>query len=235
MFSWHQQLGPILGHYIDSSGTSINSRRYFAEARLPVVDAARGLAASVVVIHHLDKLYPEVFESLLGRDTMAYSLLRVVADHNVEAVLLFFIISGFCIRATSWKYNFWQRADVIHYACRRAARIIPLYLIALGYTYGVGVAIGQASGNSYSLMTLAGNILFLQTPADSRGVWFVPFGDNGPLWSISFEVFYYLMFPIFILWETRIAVRFGSRTSLVALIMSFASSAMALTIYHVFT
>jgi peptidoglycan/LPS O-acetylase OafA/YrhL len=203
------------------------------EARLPAVDAARGLAASVVVIHHLDKLYPKVFELLLGRDTIPYSLLRFVADHNAEAVLLFFIISGFCIRATSWKYNFLKRADVIHYASRRAARIVPLYLFALGYTYGVGVALGQASGSSYSLKTLAGNILFLQTPEDSRGVWFVPFGDNGPLWSISFEIFYYLLFPIFILWETRVAVRFGNHTWLVMLIMSFASSAMALAINHV--
>ena len=117
-------MGQILRHYLDSSGTSINSRQWTFAKRLVFRLLMRPAAlppASDVSITSTNYIL-NVFESLLRTDTMAYSLLRFVADRNAEAVLLFFIVSGFCIRATSWKYNFWQRANVVHYACRRAAQ-----------------------------------------------------------------------------------------------------------------
>jgi peptidoglycan/LPS O-acetylase OafA/YrhL len=202
------------------------------EARIPALDAARGLAASVVFIHHLDVLYPKALEGLLGRGTWGYWSLKLLSDFNVEAVMLFFIISGFCIRATSRKYNFSQYTDLVHYGRKRMTRIVPPYLIALSFTYAAGVAMGQSLQNSYSLVTLVGNVMFLQTPASTRGVWFVPFGGDDPLWSISFEVFYYAVFPAAILLETRIVNRFQTYGPIAALIMSFALSSMALVLYN---
>jgi peptidoglycan/LPS O-acetylase OafA/YrhL len=145
------------------------------EQRLLAIDAARGVAAGVVFVHHLDVFYPRAFESLLGDRTIGHWLLEFVSELNVEAVMLFFIISGFCIRATSVTYDFGKLGSLLDYGRRRVARIVPLYLIALCFTFGAGVAVGQTSDESYSLGTLAGNMMFLQAPASVRGVWFIPF------------------------------------------------------------
>ena len=172
--------------------------------RSAAIDAARGLAASLVLIHHLDVLYPGAISGLLGEATIARKLVRGLSDMNPDAVMLFFVISGFCIRATSRKFDFSCARRVGDYALRRAARIIPLYLFALGFTFLCGVAMRVEHTKPYTLATLVGNIFFLQTPDGTRGQWFVPYGANGPLWSISYEVFYYAIFPAMALIEARL-------------------------------
>jgi peptidoglycan/LPS O-acetylase OafA/YrhL len=75
------------------------------------------------------------------------------------------------------------------YLVARAARILPLYWLTLF----VGLVINWATLNGRNLADLAGNLLFLQTAAGGGAAhWFVPFTQNGPLWSLSYEVFYYL-------------------------------------------
>jgi peptidoglycan/LPS O-acetylase OafA/YrhL len=147
--------------------------------------------------------------------------------------MLFFVISGFCIQATSRKYDFSRLDDLAHYGLRRAARIIPLYLIAIIFTFAVGAAMGQTADKSFSFYTLAGNLLFLQTPDGTRGNWFVPFGGNAPLWSLSFEVFYYVIFPATVLLERRLPGSAGPRRSLHGLCLTFALCCISLLLYQI--
>ena len=73
---------------------------------------------------------------------------------------------------------------------------MPLFLLALVLAGLVGWSVAPARPSSLTVATLIGNVLFLQTSASTRGTWFEPFAENGPLWSLSFEMFYYLAFPI---------------------------------------
>ena len=51
------------------------------------------------------------------------------------------------------------------------------------------------SPSKFSPVELFGNLFFLQTP-EHLNLWFAPFCGNGPLWSLSYEVWFYLFFPI---------------------------------------
>jgi peptidoglycan/LPS O-acetylase OafA/YrhL len=196
------------------------------------VDAARGLAAGFVLIHHLDVFFPVTLAGLLG-NSIGFKLLKAVSSLNSEAVMLFFVISGFCIQATSRKYVFSHRNDLAHYGLRRAARIFPPYLIAIAFTFAVGFVTGHMAENSFSFRTLVGNLLFLQSPDGARGTWFVPFGDNAPLWSLSFEVFYYVIFPATILLEAWLPGDSDFRRSLTGLSLTFVFCCLGLLLYQV--
>jgi len=199
--------------------------------RLRGVDAARGLAAGLVLIHHLDVFFPIALTGLLG-NSFALSLLNALSSLNSEAVMLFFVISGFCIQATSRRYDFFRRNDLAHYGLRRAARILPPYLIAIAFTFAIGMVMGRTADKSFSFETLAGNLAFVQTSDGMRGTWFVPFGNNAPLWSLSFEVFYYVIFPAAILLELRLLGGFGLRRSLAGLALTFAGCCASLLCYE---
>jgi len=202
--------------------------------RLPVVDALRALAASVVLVHHLDVVFPSGLARSVGTTTIMHALVDQISQLNVQAVLLFFVISGFCIRNTSRKYDFRVLNDVTEYGVKRFGRIVPPYLIALAYTFVVGIIIGATSNSSYSTATFFGNLFFLQSPANTRGTWFPPFGGNGPLWSLSFEVFYYLIYPVMTILEINvIAPRLRGQVVSVLVICSFFISNVALVCYNV--
>ncbi|MGQ0456056.1 MAG: acyltransferase family protein [Hyphomicrobium sp.] len=199
--------------------------------RSVAVDAVRGLAAAIVLVHHVEVLMPQSTSALASVTNIGHSILKTISDLNTVAVMLFFLVSGFCIRSACLQSDFTRGVDIATYARARAARIMPLYLLAIAYTYMSGVAAGQTSLPSYSIVNLIGNIFFLQSPASARGTWFAPYGDNGPLWSLSFEAFYYCLFPMF-------AVLFGSHkgnrgsSSLTGLFYSMIFSAAAFASYQ---
>jgi peptidoglycan/LPS O-acetylase OafA/YrhL len=192
------------------------------------VDAARGVAASLVLFHHLTVFFPTAFIELFGRDTLAARGIELLSDLNTEAVMMFFIISGFCIRSSSQKLDFFSWNDIVYYGRRRFARIVPLYWFALAFAGVTGVILGLTSNHAFSLETLVGNLGFLQSSDNARGTWFVPYGLNGPLWSISYEVFYYILFPIILIAERSLRVR----STIVSLIIAYAFSAIAFIAYN---
>gem|GEM_PF-1111646 len=205
-----------------SQDLAIESKNAFAS-----VDAARGVAASLVLIHHLTVFFPGAFKTLLGHNTLAAQALNVLSDLNTEAVMLFFVISGFCIRSSSQKADFARWADVIHYGRRRFARIVPLYWFTLAFTGAAGAIIGLTADHAFSLETLLGNLSFLQSSDSARGTWFAPYGLNGPLWSISYEVFYYVLFPFVLIGERGLGIRSAS----LSLVLAFVFSIVAFTAY----
>ena len=159
--------------------------------RLRVLDSLRGAAALIVVWHHVWKVIP-VVPAWLATDWPG--LVRVatwLSDQNVNAVLFFFVLSGFSIRLALDKSDFFQPHGMSMYLRMRAARILPPYWLALVWTAFLGWLSG-ADHASFGVQTLLGNVAFLQTSSSARGAWFEPYGLNGPLWSLSYEVFYYL-------------------------------------------
>lgn len=83
--------------------------------------------------------------------------------------------------------------------------------------------------DDFSLKNFLGNIFFLQCSKSYKGNWFVPYGDNGPLWSLSFEMFYYFFLPVFLYVLLRLAKSdnfsflFNKRALIAAFLLSYAS------------
>ena len=163
--------------------------------RLTIFDSLRGLAALVVVWHHLFVLFPAPFGIVHGCAPVLYTAAVWISDQASNAVLLFFVLSGISIRISLSNSIFSLPGSIMHYARRRAARILPLYWLALGWTAILGLVYGLHA-RSFSLWNLSANLMFLQTSSSERGRWAVPFGQNGPLWSLSYEVFFYALLPV---------------------------------------
>ncbi|MDB5243899.1 MAG: acyltransferase 3 [Spirosoma sp.] len=193
-----------------------------------VIDAWRGVAASVVVIHHLTTQFPIWTTQDIGA---LGALLNFIGSFNTHAVMLFFVISGYCIRASIDDRGLGTSFDLAAYSLKRAARILPPYWIALALTAAL-MSLVEGAGNMFGVPTLIGNLLFLQTAEVTRGNWVAPFGGNGPLWSISYEVFYYSLFPILMMASRRSGI--GLCSLPVAALLSLLALALSLAIPNPF-
>lgn len=163
--------------------------------RIPLIDALRGLAALVVFWHHVSVFFP----SLVKGGSITSAIGTWVSERNVHAVLLFFVLSGLSIRLSIRALDMRSKAGVNEYLYRRFRRILPLYWLALALAGVIALGVAPARPSSLSPLTLLGNLAFLQTGASIKGTWFEPFAENGPLWSLSYEMFYYLAFPLVLL------------------------------------
>jgi peptidoglycan/LPS O-acetylase OafA/YrhL len=196
-------------------------------SNLMFLDGLRGLAALYVMVGHARwllwegyregyLLHPEQY-SILEKGLMYFlSLFR----YGHEAVIFFFVISGFVIHLRYAKKIAVEgdrsKFDWARFVGRRARRLYPPLVAALFITYLVDV-LGKSQGfNIYfqttpyplinqniqsdiSPITLLGNLAFLMQT-------YVPFyGTNGPLWSLKFEWWFYMIYPIF-WWVNRRSV-----------------------------
>jgi peptidoglycan/LPS O-acetylase OafA/YrhL len=199
---------------------------------LGVLDALRGLAALYVMVGHASAmLWAGLGTAVASGEHGAGLWIAYLAHHTLrwqhEAVLLFFVLSGFCIHyrqaqhlASAETHRSQERSfpgalfSVRSFAQRRTRRLYPPLLLALGLTAlfdYIGAQInpgfyGQLTLSpspsaplpSHSLPTLVGN-LFMQAS-------FVvpPFGTNGPLWSLAFETGFYVLYPLLLLASARL-------------------------------
>lgn len=146
--------------------------------KLAILEMLRGAAASYVVAGH-------VFIPALGlRGAAALPLL-----FGQEAVIAFFLLSGFVIYYSTHGH---RDQSFRGYFLRRFLRIYPVFLLALVLSCTTEVLRG------YPLVPwreIAGNALMLQDFSLGKpGVWFNACGGNVPLWSLSYEWWFYLLF-----------------------------------------
>ena len=159
---------------------------------LRALTGARGLAAWFVVLYHL-------------RDAMGVpdGVLAVLAKGYL-AVDFFFLLSGFVIWTTyvdRVRTQLWQA--VPRFLLRRAARIWPLHLAMLGFAVAIAAilhATGRPADPRFPFRELPAHILLLQNwPIVVQGFNINSLDWNDPAWSISSEMFAYLMFPLIVL------------------------------------
>jgi peptidoglycan/LPS O-acetylase OafA/YrhL len=93
-------------------------------------------------------------------------------------VLLFFILSGYVIGLTTTTE--FSKPAAIQYLMRRVIRLIPIYWIAIALTLPLATA--------EHWTTLVGNFFFVQ------GIAVPVIQANDALWSLSYEVVFYLLF-----------------------------------------
>lgn len=192
----------------------------------PYLDLARGVAALMVALSHLRGFVFVDFHTVdhLG---LIWSAFYFVTGFGHQAVMIFFVLSGFLVGGTVVKRadsGQWSWRD---YATTRMTRLWIVLLPALLLTAAwdnLGIAItgssfynGEmaATYNSgpapnpfqYNFATFLGNLTFLQTIV-------VPtFGSNGPLWSLANEFWYYLLFPLMfcaVATKGKVGVKFAS-------------------------
>ncbi|QMW03982.1 acyltransferase family protein [Spirosoma foliorum] len=149
--------------------------------KLIKLEAIRGFAATYVAIGHIVKK-----TLIISGINFAY-----IFRFGQEAVILFFILSGIVMQysfARAGNYSF------SHFFLKRFLRIyIPLFFIFLA-NYGI-LIITENTQVSVSWPELVGNIAMLQDYGGVKvGILFGPFLGNLPLWSLSYEWWFYFIF-----------------------------------------
>lgn len=154
-----------------------------AKGKLEILEGLRGFAALYVVVHHL-KLYQ-------------YHPLGYLTSQGQGAVILFFVLSGFVMYYANYRYKESERFNFKTYFIKRFRRIYPVFLIALFIAYAAK-SMEAGSLMPLDIKNLLGNLFNLQDHNRMPNNWFVGYYGNGPLWSLSYEWwFYILFFPIF--------------------------------------
>ncbi len=183
------------------------------------LDALRGFAAFAVLLNHMrDALFVD-YEAIARHNPLTAAA-YLVASLGHQAVIVFFVLSGYLVggsvlrsvRTGSWSW----RAYLLARMSRLYVVLLPALLLGgaldwLGmHTAGTEAVYSGNSGmhaltiNVHSTLTwptLAANGLFLQT-IKLPGLGHHPeptFGSNGALWSLSYEFWYYLAFPVLVL------------------------------------
>lgn len=151
-------------------------------------DGIRALACLAVIFHHINQRLSTWGQPAVVRDVNAFFLL------GNTGVSVFFVLSGFLLSYPFWKqfFNEGQFPDIKQYALRRAARIMPGYYVSF-LVCSLIVVIFNIPSQYFWIRAITG----LTFTAGFNYITFFPNEINGPFWSISFEVFCYLLMPVF--------------------------------------
>jgi peptidoglycan/LPS O-acetylase OafA/YrhL len=149
------------------------------------LDWLRFGAAFVVLVGHVRRDQFADYAGLVPKDHVAivaavFAMTRV----GFESVILFFVLSGFLVGGRSTRKAFDGSFSFLHYSVDRVSRIYLPLLPALILT----AAIAHFLGGHVSGREFLGNLAGLQ------GVLVGVFGDNGPLWSLAYEMWFYALF-----------------------------------------
>ena len=187
------------------------------------LDAMRGLAALVVAFGHGRGLMFSSFSNTLAvTDNAAHVSVEPMLTIGHQAVIVFFVLSGYLVGGSVLNTIATDRWLWTHYLVKRLVRLwivlVPAILIGIlidiagltllaheGSIYNAPVGQEYVTinniANGYSISTILGNLLFLQ------GIFVPTAGTNLALWSLSNEFWYYLMFPMLVfVWSARVTV-----------------------------
>ncbi len=152
--------------------------------RLERLEALRGFAAFYVVLFHVLPQKINLFGVNAG----------VIFRFGPEAVIIFFILSGFVIKYT---YEKSRDKSFRYYFVRRFIRLyIPLlFIFLLGYLLKCQSE-GRLADPEWKY--LVGNLFMLQDVISQKpNVIAAAYMGNGVLWSLSYEWWFYMLFFVF--------------------------------------
>jgi len=193
----------------------------------------RGVAALAVMLSHVRVLFFVPYAQVLNKNALVVpAYLMTSLGH--EAVLVFFALSGFFIsrsvlnafQTARWSWTVF----LVNRLTRLLLVLLPGLLLCALWDYLAmylpcaaafydrtipGFGANVVATNS-SLGIFVGNLFFLQS------IYYPPFGSNMPLWSLSYEFWYYMLFPtllIALLGRSRFTKRFTYGVLAVAIIL----------------
>ena len=148
------------------------------------LDLLRVSAAFVVLLGHF------------AHERFSSDALSFIRGYEHDAVIIFFVLSGYVITSAVNQKNY----SAFEYFTARLGRIYSVLFPAIVLTLfvdQVGTAInsGLYDGvyqDSYPLLRVVSAVTFLNESILGP----IRFFSNGPMWSISYEFFYYIFFGI---------------------------------------
>ena len=164
------------------------------DKRLGALDGLRGLAALYVVLGHCLGFVPQTSGSDYNHD-------YVYLSHGHEAVVLFIVISGYCL-ALPLMQGKWSGAKDFYR--RRVRRILPAYYAA--FLFALALVVTRAIPCDVNVpnphLTTAGIISHLLLMSNLIGIGNLGNSEiNGCFWSVALECQIYVVFPL-LCWTT---------------------------------
>ncbi len=153
-------------------------------ATLKSVQVCRGLAAIAVLLFHAGGAFasPKYFGSPLYGAAFSFGSLGVE---------FFFVLSGYLIFSTN-RSRFNRPSFLSTYILRRATRIYPLYWLTF-----IASVVTTSIAADESLTTLIGTFFLIPQTINTNGI--PAAGPVGVSWTLQFEMFFYLLFGLFII------------------------------------
>lgn len=173
------------------------------------LDLVRCVAALIVMVGHLRSLFFVEYSQILHRN-LPVQVLYALTAFGHESVMIFFVLSGLFIGPSVLESILGGKWSWKRYSANRLTRLyivlVPVLLLtaALDHLglFGPGAVLAYRMQlpnlGAYTVMgretwtNFGGNLLFLQS------ILCDPFGSAGPLWSLSYEFWYYVLFPIIV-------------------------------------
>lgn len=153
--------------------------------RVEQLTFTRFIAAVLIVIFHY------------GKDSFLFNnpYLEFVIKNSAVFVSYFFMLSGFVMMIAYYNKS---KINAFEYFKNRFARIYPLYILGI-----VLVLIISILNNEVNILDLFLNIFMIQSWIPAKALTL-----NVPGWSISVEIFFYLLFPflfnvVYKKWSTK--------------------------------
>ena len=174
------------------------------------LDFIRTVAAWAVMWSHLRSLFFEDMPAVHSKNVLV-KLFYLVTGFGHQSVIVFFVLSGFLVSSAALARLAVGRLSLRDYGIDRLSRLwvvlIPGLLLGCGwdrlglllfghsglYARPIEAIGGAVVVARMSFTTFLGNSLFLQN------ILCQPFGSNGPLWSLTNEFWYYVLFPLLLL------------------------------------
>jgi peptidoglycan/LPS O-acetylase OafA/YrhL len=163
-----------------------------------LISLLRGTAAIIVATAHLRAaVYPSL--RAVSDAPIWFKLLAFICGFAHQAVLVFFVISGWLVGG-SLLNQMREPHAIANYAIDRVTRLwtvlVPTSLLTLLIAFDLDAInprkLDLSLTNPYSATVFAGNLVGLQ------GVILPNFGENFALWSLANETWYYLLFPLIV-------------------------------------
>lgn len=149
--------------------------------RIEKFESIRGMFAMYVIITHI-------------AEVLSVDFLKPVWEFAPIGVMVFFVLSGFVIHLS---YQNSSDKTFKNYFFRRFNRIyIPLLITFVVSAIFLYLQNGYVVG--FSVKSLIGNLLMTQT------IFSQPLFNNGPLWSLAYEWWFYMLYiPIIYMFKNK--------------------------------
>lgn len=199
------------------------------------MDAVRGIAALVVFFAHARGFFftldtaPRLGSLTAGMTRAASTTLNDATTYGHQAVVVFFVLSGFLVGGSVLRDIAKNRWSWKRYTTNRLTRlwVVLIPALLLGFVLDhIGIAHFAGRGFVYACYrdlparvtgtVLINNICFLQ------GILATSLGTNVALWSLSYEFWYYVLFPL----ATLALVRYYSAPKRALCMILFAAAAI---------